>query len=258
MFELADNRSPNSMASKMRSSRHAAFCDLLREVRRPTKALDVGGSEEYWRSMGFLHDEEVELTIVNTLQPQGSIPRLRWILADARDMSGIADQEYDVVFCNSMLEHVGALDDQEMAASEIRRVARRYFVQTPNRWFPVEPHSLFPFFQFLPAVVRAWLLRTIRLGWLERAKSMKEARSTVSSIRLLDRKEMGRLFPEAILVSERFVGLSKSIIACGGWEVQDVLRAFAGKVPRPGGFKVDDGYRPQPDPGPRGAGGARR
>ncbi|HWS70973.1 MAG TPA: class I SAM-dependent methyltransferase, partial [Thermoanaerobaculia bacterium] len=70
---------------------------------------------------------------------------------------------------NSVLEHVA---DMPAMAREIRRVGRRWYVQTPNRWFPVEPHFLVPFFQFLPIATRAWLLTRFDLGWLTRTKSL--------------------------------------------------------------------------------------
>jgi len=243
VFELADNRNPASMASEMRRLRHAAFHSLLRETERPLKVLDVGGTEDYWSSVGLLHEDGVEITILNNLPPQRIVPRSAWILGDARDMSGIRDQEYDIVFSNSVLEHVGTLDDQKRAACEIRRSGKRYFVQTPNRFFPIEPHSLVPFYQFLPGEVRARLLASRRLGWLERAGSLSEARTTIAGIRLLDRRDLQLLFPEAIMVSERFLGLSKSLVACGGWSLKEVSAAFAVKTPIGIGFRVGVGGR---------------
>jgi hypothetical protein len=132
-------------------------------------------------------------------------------------MSGIADRQYDVVFSNSTIEHVGTWDDQKRAAAEIRRVGKRYFVQTPNRYFPIEPHFLVPGFQFLPVWLRAGLLSRTRLGWMPRAPDYMSARAEVEQIRLLTRREMCVLFPGASLHIERFGLLAKSFVCHDGW-----------------------------------------
>jgi hypothetical protein len=116
-----------------------------------------------------------------------------------------------------VIEHVGGIEDQSKMANEIRRVGRRYFVQTPNAYFPIEPHFLVPGFQFMPAQMRALLLTKARLGWMPREPSLSKALETVSSIRLLTTAEMRHLFPEAKIYKERFFGMTKSIVAYHGW-----------------------------------------
>ncbi len=59
------------------------------------------------------------------------------------------DREFDIAFSNSVIEHVPP-ELQAAFAAEVSRVADRYFVQTPNRYFPIEPHYQLPLFQFLP------------------------------------------------------------------------------------------------------------
>jgi hypothetical protein len=116
-----------------------------------------------------------------------------------------------------VIEHVGALADQRAMAAEVRRVGQRYFVQTPNRYFPIEPHFLVPGFQFLPVRVRAeWLARR-NVGWYTKAESYEAALAEVSRIRLLSRAEFQRLFPEGRLYRERFLGLTKSFVVYYGW-----------------------------------------
>ena len=102
-----------------------------------------------------------------------------------------------------MIEHVGGYTDQQRMAGEIRRVGRRYFVQTPNRYFPIEPHFLFPGFQFLPESARR---RLWRLGM---------PRTPYEAIELLDAAELRELFPDAVILRERAAGLTKSLIAAG-------------------------------------------
>ena len=107
-----------------------------------------------------------------------------------------------MAYCSSLIEHVEP-SDRERVAAEIRRVARRFFVQTPNRWFPIEPHVLLPLFQFLPRAVRRRLWRFGAGG------------GEFEDIALLDRRELARLFPDAQILRERVGPLTKSLIAVG-------------------------------------------
>jgi hypothetical protein len=131
-------------------------------------------------------------------------------------MPEYGDQQFDVVFSNSVIEHVGGLDNQRKMANEIKRIGRRYYVQTPNRYFPMEPHFLFPFFGVMPIPVRAWLLRHRALGWYSRIDDPAEALQIAKSIRLLTRRELVALFPDGRLVREKFAGFTKSYSVYGG------------------------------------------
>ena len=104
-------------------------------------------------------------------------------------------------------------------AAEIRRVGRRYWVQTPNKRFPLEPHFLFPFFQYLPVSVRAQLVHRFDVGWYKRIPDPAAARAEVESIQLLTRRKFAALFPGATIHSEKFGGLTKSFVAYDGWTV---------------------------------------
>lgn len=114
------------------------------------------------------------------------------------------DGEFPVAFSNSVIEHVPA-ELQAAFAAEIRRVSRRYFIQTPNRWFPIEPHYQFPFFQFLPERARRFLNRHFTLGF--------QPKGYWEPIELLSAKDMQRLFPDAVIHRERVLGLTKSLMA---------------------------------------------
>jgi hypothetical protein len=60
------------------------------------------------------------------------------------------DDSFDVAFSNAVVEHVGGRDQQRKFVAELCRVAPRVFLSTPNRWFPVETHTLLPFLHWLP------------------------------------------------------------------------------------------------------------
>lgn len=211
---IADYRNPTSLSARLRQQRMGLFWGFVRDLRGPdaVSILDVGGSATYWRTVRA--PERVRVTVLN-LSPKPSGAETPWIQADIRDISSVPDDSFDVVFSNSTIEHVGSWADQKQAASEIMRVGRAYFVQTPNFWFPVEPHFLVPGFQFLPARLRAALHARRDLGWMSQAPSREQARSNVEEIRLLRRPEMRRLFPGCTLHVERFLGLPKSFVAYG-------------------------------------------
>jgi SAM-dependent methyltransferase len=132
-------------------------------------------------------------------------PNVRFVQGDGTALA-FADREFDVAFSNSVIEHMPP-HAQRAFASEVRRVADRYFVQTPNRWFPIEPHYQLPFFQFLPRRVRQALNARFTLGW--------QARGQWEEITLLSAGDLRRLFPDATIHRERMFGLTKSLMAIG-------------------------------------------
>jgi len=211
---LADNCDPQSLASRLRRQRMAWFVELLNAVPAPVRVLDVGGTVAFWRSTAADWLPRCQVTLVN-LRPEdtGDLPGATAVAGDARHMPRFADRSFDLCFSNSVIEHVGTLYDQRAMAREIRRVAHGYFVQTPYRHFPLEPHFLVPFWQYLPAGVRAALFRRFRLGWMGRQPDPFLARAEVEQVRLLNRREMRVLFPDATLLAERVGPLVKSLVA---------------------------------------------
>jgi SAM-dependent methyltransferase len=87
-----------------------------------------------------------------------AFPQVRAVRADGRDLP-FADAEFDLGFSNAVVEHVaGGRDGQRQFVHELCRVARRVFVTTPNRRFPLEVHTLLPFVHWLPKGPRERLL----------------------------------------------------------------------------------------------------
>src|SRR5207247_10104231 len=82
------------------------------------------------------------------------------ITGDACDPPSVLGRDrFDLVFSNSVLEHVGGHERRKRFAETARRLAPHHWVQTPYRYFPLEPHFLFPGYQFLPLAARAALVR---------------------------------------------------------------------------------------------------
>src|SRR5713226_3792904 len=122
---------------RFRPKRMQRFVKLL-GIGPATHILDVGGTSFDWALLPF----KTNVTILNA-EIDGRLGALRWIIGDARRLP-FAEKAFDVVYSNSTIEHLYSEDNQRLAAAEIARVGKAYFVQTPNRWFPIEPHYLTP------------------------------------------------------------------------------------------------------------------
>jgi hypothetical protein len=210
---FANNADPNSMASRFRGRRNESFRAMALSAPKPLRILDVGGRETIWSTMGFASQSDVSIVLLNVEPVKVSYSNITSVTGDARHMQQFGDKEFDFVFSNSVIEHVGDFVDRQLMADEIKRVGRRYFVQTPYRYFPIEPHFVFPGFQFLPFAARAALVRRFSLGHYPRQPDQLEAEKTVRSIQLLSRRELRSLFPDAQFENERLFGITKSLLA---------------------------------------------
>ena len=68
------------------------------------------------------------------------------IKGDATNLSNFKDNQFDIVFSNSLIEHLYTYENMKLMANETMRVGKKFFVQTPNKYFPIEPHYFFHFF----------------------------------------------------------------------------------------------------------------
>lgn len=182
-------------------------------IKGETRILDVGGGPFNWS----LLDVKPRVTIVN-------MPRAReafddhfvCVFADGRRLP-FPDQSFDIVFSNSVIEHVGDWDSQRTFAAEIARVGRTYWVQTPNRGFPVEPHLMTPFLHFLPREWQSVIARRFTVwAMIERPSRDRweyYIEHYLRDIRLVDAGEMQRLFPGAEIMRERLGGMTKALVA---------------------------------------------
>jgi ubiquinone/menaquinone biosynthesis C-methylase UbiE len=190
-----------------RTRRMRFFYRTLR-LKPETTVLDVGGREFNWGLMPFAPS----VTILNRDLQGDRSGEFNWVIGDARDLP-FPDRAFDIVYSNSVIEHVGGLEDQRRFAAECRRVGRCYFIQTPNRNFPIEPHVLTPFIHWLPKKWQGRLLRNFTIwGWITRPNAEAQRRF-LDTTRMLNRQEFQALFPDANIKSERFFGLAKSFIA---------------------------------------------
>jgi SAM-dependent methyltransferase len=175
------------LAARARSRRHERFFSLT-GIGPGDRVLDLGCGKLGLRAL----EPELDITGVDiALVPGYPGP---FVQADATERLPFADREFALVYCSSVIEHVPPAQRQAFA-SELRRVGRGWFVQTPAWSFPLEPHALLPFAHWLPARLRRHYWRLGAAGGWEQ-------------IELLRRSEMQALFGAAL--SERFGPLVKS------------------------------------------------
>lgn len=215
---LVNYKNPHSLGSILRQRRIQPLLELVKQCHRERgdcRILDIGGTEIYWRIIDgdFLDAHNCRITIVNTHSvAQSGHPRFTHIIGNGCRMD-FDDYAFDIAHSNSVIEHVGDWQNKTAFAAEIRRVSPRYFVQTPNFWFPVEPHYLAPCIHYLPLHIRAILLFRLPLGRMNRPRTMAESLQTVQGISLLTETKLRALFPDAEIVAERIRGLKKSLVA---------------------------------------------
>ena len=190
------------LAERVARRSRARRSELFRSLMRPgadDAVVDVGCGEAGLAAF----EPQLPITGVDRVNRPGYAqgPR-RFVEADARALP-FGDREFAIAYSNSLIEHIVDPADRRRAAAEIRRVGRRYFVQTPNRWFPVEPHALLPLVHWLP---RALGRRVWRLG---------VSTDPFDETRLLSARELRSLFPDGELVRERIGPLTKSLVVVG-------------------------------------------
>lgn len=127
--------------------------------------------------------------------------RLTAVIADGCRLP-FADQSFDIVFSNAVIEHLTPAGQQQMAR-EIARVGRSWFVTTPNFWFPIEMHHKLPLFHFLPD------------GWQERIRQRYKTWPDGEPINLLTARQFARLLPGSRVLKTRVTLFPETLIACG-------------------------------------------
>ena len=188
--------------------------DEILSVRGQCRILDLGGFVSFWLGLEQAwSDRPVHITLVNLVDQAVPDERFNSLRGDACSLPHFAGNAFDIVHSNSVLEHVGDWRRKRQMANEVRRLAPRYFVQTPNYWFPVEPHFRMLALHWMPRPWRRSLVMSAPRGFHPQAKTLDEADAILSDAELLDAREMAELFPDAQIERERFLGLTKSLIA---------------------------------------------
>lgn len=220
MAKFFDYSASDSFVNKMRSRRFDHFQMCMKQLPSKSKysILDIGGTYSYWKLMGGEKDETRNITLLNLQQspiPENAVG-FSQIEGDIRNIN-INWSEYDVVFSNSVIEHLGSYTAMSEFADRICSSGVPYYIQTPSFWFPLEPHCHLPFFQFLPRLVRAWMIWNFSINYFPRGRTYRDCLAVSDSTILLSKKKLKRLFPQAQIICEKFIKLPKSYTAIGGF-----------------------------------------
>jgi hypothetical protein len=187
------------VAKKYRKGRIARFKSLF----RAGSVVDFGGSAWLWNQIG----DGYEVTLLNNLRGTDA-GKYQMVVGDAC-RAPFASQCCDIAFSNSVIEHVGDWEAQSSFAVEMQRIGRVVFCQTPNRWFPIDPHSLTPFLHWLPQKLqspRLFRIFGIRFWFAHTREELEPAQ-------MLSKRKMQKLFPDCQIITEYSFGLPKSFIA---------------------------------------------
>jgi 2-polyprenyl-3-methyl-5-hydroxy-6-metoxy-1,4-benzoquinol methylase len=208
-----NHSNPDSFVNSLRKKRFRRIREIIEELiaeRGSVKVLDIGGEIAYWRNMGW-QNNAATIYLLNLdpvdykeqqegyIQVQGNALKLPYEMG-----------EFDLVFSNSVIEHVGSEANQKIFANEVRRISCNYIIQTPSFWFPLEPHSMIPFFQFIPHSIRAVLIMVFNINYFPKTKSYQEAIKVSKNTLMLTRSGFQKLFPEAAIEVEYLYGIPKS------------------------------------------------
>jgi len=178
----------------------------LMRIREGMSVLDLGGLPMIWDSVPY----PLEITILNlpgaAENKTTSHHRIRYVEGDACKVVDFENGQFDTVFSNSVIEHVGPADKQAEFAREVRRLGKSYWVQTPSKWFPIEAHCGMPFWWLYPPRFRQYFIDRWR-------RKLPAWTKMVEETRVLTKTDLERLFPEATIHVERSFGLPKSYIA---------------------------------------------
>lgn len=205
-----------SFSFRARQKRFAHIRGMIEQIiahKGRCRIADIGGTQYYWRIAGdFLPRPDVEIHLINlehTAAGQGFVAHA----GDACDLQNLDDNSFDLVHSNSVIEHVGSWEQMSEMARNVRRLAPAYYLQTPNFWFPIEPHFRVPFFHCLPEQLRYRILMHFNCGFGGRRETVSDAVRAVQSANLIEARQMRELFPDAEIVRERFGPFTKSLMA---------------------------------------------
>ena len=135
-------------------------------------------------------------------------PGIKFVQLETGKPLPFMDQEFDCVYSNAVIEHVGSRQDQEAFILELMRVSKSFYITTPNRWFPVEMHTHIPLLHFIPQRLFRHLLNLMGDKFYAQEKNLN----------LLSCKDFLALFPKNVNLTIKHIwscGFPSNIIIYG-------------------------------------------
>ena len=209
---LLAGTSSSSLAGRIRARRWNLFLRTFPDLER-LKVVDLGGTPQFWSASPI---RPRSLTVVNLTASNSPAPDwVEVVTGDACKAAGLGlEKDYDLVFSNSTIEHVGGHDRCLAFAATVKALGPRHWILTPYRYFPIEPHFVFPGLQFLPVALRQHVAARWPLGYTKSmGGDLADPLGAVLWTELLSRTHIKYYFPESEILSECFAGLTKSLIA---------------------------------------------
>jgi SAM-dependent methyltransferase len=193
---------------RMRERRMRVFIEKA-GLKKGMRVIDLGGSPGIWKFVPI----PLDITMVNLEFSAGAEEeannikqhKFTFVVGDACS-ADFPTSSFDLAFSNSVIEHVGSREKRAEFAREVRRLAPRYWVQTPSKYFPIEAHTGMPFWWYYPEVVR----RRLKRKWHEKLPAWTEM---IEGTDIVEQQELEAIFPQAHILKERLMGIVKSYIA---------------------------------------------
>ena len=188
----------------IRGARIRSFLKIMKP-NKGTKILDLGGQPTIWDFV----ETPLIITCVNlpgiAMVDHPTHHDIRYLEGDACHLLDFKFGDFDLVFSNSVIEHVGDTTKQIQFANEVMRLSNNYWIQTPCKNFPIEAHSGMPFWWYYPSWVRTYFLNQ----WSKKLPDWAEMIATTTFVR---KKDLKKMLPKAKILTEWFI-FPKSFIA---------------------------------------------
>ncbi len=211
---FVDHTKKDSFVNRLRKNRFALLENRIKQLasgKEEFHILDIGGDIAYWKNVewnsGNCHIHLLNL-YKNSIEEKDST-YFHNIVGNALSLP-FQKGKFDLIFSNSVIEHVGSYENQKIFAEEVMRVCDKYIIQTPSFWFPLEPHSLIPLFQFIPHNLRALLIMAFNINYFPKKSNYREALTVSRSTLMFTKKRFQKLFPGAEIQVEKLFGIPKS------------------------------------------------
>lgn len=201
------------------------------------RVLDIGSQvDTQSRQLLERFPDQSRITAVNLFPEhlesiRAAYPGIHTVQADARSLP-FPDKSFDLVYSNAVIEHVGDLADQQRMAEEVRRVGKRWFLTTPNRWYPFEFHARLPLVSWLPARL---MHKTTRLWSYNHVHGRYQPGNDLSDVQLLTARQLRALFPDSLIVKPRVTFWPETLVVIGPLAADGTLPALDGVHAEPAG-----------------------
>jgi len=198
----------SKLSMKMRKKMYLKLIEITGADSR-MKILDVGVTNDRRIESNFLeklypYKENITTTgIEDASFIQKECRGVKFIQADGMNLP-FGNRSFDLVTCFAVIEHVGNNTKQKQLINELCRVGKSCIITTPNRWYPIEVHTMMPFIHWLPPECFRKILRVTGQVFYSKEKNLS----------LLDAKTLKRMIPERMKVNEhhhRLMGIVSNL-----------------------------------------------